>query len=307
MNITRHEIPYGSGSLTVRDYGGDGASVLLVHSPGFCALSWDQVAESLEGHVRALAIDLPGHGASTAAMRRPEDAWRSVVAVSRAMELSSPLLVGLSQGVHTCLAATIEARDTFAGVVALGGSCVRSQDGALDEIAFYTSPQFKEMLRHRFAFGFSVETEREAEDLIEHMAARLATDWRVVGFKGLRDEMRYSIRPDPMGGGWVNLPTPETIQTTLGLDPESRYFPSEELYRHIDVPVVIVQLADGLDQELSQRERDLAIANDLVSVRGLDAGEYPHYTRHHEVAAIIRETCTMLEHTPHSPTVAEAG
>ena len=81
MIIREHEVPYGLGTVVVRDYGGDGPDVLLVHAPGFCAAAWDNVAESLKGDVHAYAIDLPGHGRSTAPMRRATTPgslfWRS--------------------------------------------------------------------------------------------------------------------------------------------------------------------------------------------------------------------------------------
>lgn len=292
MNVTEHQIPYGTGTLAVRDYGGQGPAVILVHAAGFCALAWDQVAESLGGHVRAVALDLPGHGASTAPMRKASDAWQSIITTTEALDLSHPLLVGLSQGSHACLAATIAEPDMFAGVVTFGGACVRSEENAEDEISFYTSREFTDLLRQRFFFGVRGETRREANDLADHIVSRLAKDWRVIGFKGLREEILYSVRPHPEGG-WVNLPLPATILKMISFEPGDRYYPAEKLYRRVTVPVLIVQLSDGLDREHANRERDLAVENDFVTVRGLDAGDYPHYTRHHEVAAIILETCSV--------------
>ena len=290
MNVTEHQIPYGTGVLNVRDYGGQGPSVVFVHAAGFCALAWDQVAEALGGRVRAVALDLPGHGASTAPMRTAADAWRSIVAVTEALELTHPLLVGLSQGSHACLAATLTRPEMFAGVVTFGGACVRSVENAEDEIAFYTSHAFADLLQQRFFFGVRGETRREADTLVDHIVVRLAKDWRVIGFKGLREEILYSLRPHPEGG-WVNLPVPATILTMISFSPDDRFYPAETLYRRLTVPVLIVQLADGLDREHAGRERTLAVENDLVSVRGLDAGEYPHYTRHHEVAGIVLDAC----------------
>jgi len=290
VKVTEHEIPYGTGSLAVRDYGGQGPAVVLVHAPGFCAVAWDRVAEALGGQVRAVSLDLPGHGASTAPMRQAADAWESILTVTEALALTRPLLVSLGQGSHAALVATMVRPDGFAGVVTLGGACVRTEENTEDEISFYTSPEFAELLEQRFFFGVRGQTRREACQLIDHIVVRLAKDWRVIGFRGLRDELMYSIRPHPEGG-WVNLPLPETILTMISFDPGDRFYPAENLYRRVSVPVLIVQLADGLDREHARRERDLAIENDLVTVRSLDAGEYPHYTRHHEVAAIILETC----------------
>lgn len=289
--IREHEVSYRNGAVVVRDYGGTGPSVLLVHGPGFCAAAWDTVAASLGDDVHAYAIDLHGHGKSTSTPRTAVDSWGSVLAVVRELGLSAPLLVGLGLGSHACLAASLEAPGEIAGIVTLGGACVRTQESAEDDIAFYASSQFAEMLRTRFFFGFRGHSTKEAETLVDRMIARLGTDWRVVGFKGLREEVRYSIRPAPDGDGWVNMPLPSTITTMVSMKVGDRHFPDQSLYRRIDVPVLIVQLADGLDQEHARRERDLAVEHPPVSVRALDAGEYPHYTRHNEVAAIILDTC----------------
>lgn len=86
---------FAGGAVTVRDYGGKGRAVLLVHSLGCCSVAWDGVVEALAGQVHAYALDLPGHGASTVPVRRRDDARSSVVTVARSLELEAPLLVGV--------------------------------------------------------------------------------------------------------------------------------------------------------------------------------------------------------------------
>lgn len=290
--ITEHDVPYESGTVRVREYAGDGPAVIMIHGAGFCAPCWDPVVEHLDGRLHGYAIDLPGHGASTAKMRRASDAWRAVIAVTEHLGLASPLLAGLGQGSHAALCATIESRGSYAGVITFGGSCVRSRTSAEDDIAFYTSDQFKDVLARRFYFGSRGVGEEEARHLLDKMAARLPSDWRVIGFKGMLEEAKYSMRPfTGEEGGWINLPTPDTIITMLSVQVGDRLYPDESLYRHLDVPVLIVQLTEGLDQAHAERERQMARTNDLVDLRVLDAGEYPHYTRSDEMAHILLETC----------------
>ncbi|UQA93308.1 alpha/beta hydrolase [Streptomyces halobius] len=50
--------------LAVRDYGGDGPAVLLLHGAGRTLLDWDQVAPLLTERHRVFAMDLRGHGRS---------------------------------------------------------------------------------------------------------------------------------------------------------------------------------------------------------------------------------------------------
>lgn len=294
MSIQEHAIPYRDGHVVVREHPGEGPDVVLVHGPGFCAAAWDLVVETLGGAVHAYAIDLPGHGGSTASMRRPDDAWESVIEAVRHLDLPCPLLVGMGHGSQACVAASLEAGGLFAGIVALGGAYVRTTENALSEIEFYTSAQFRAQMRDRFFFGYRGRTDAEARTLIDHVVARLATDWRVVGFKGLREETAYSLRPHPDGDGWVNVPTPETITTMLSIPATHRYFPDERLLPRVDIPVEIVQLSNGLDAEHAGRERALAAQHEFITARALDAGDYPHYTRHKEVAAIVLEACGRM-------------
>ncbi len=50
--------------LHVRDHGGEGPALLLLHGAGRSHADWDSVAPHLLPHHRVLAVDLPGHGLS---------------------------------------------------------------------------------------------------------------------------------------------------------------------------------------------------------------------------------------------------
>jgi pimeloyl-ACP methyl ester carboxylesterase len=92
--------------LTVRDHGGAGTPVLLLHGLAGHSGEWDAVAEAL-GEYRVIALDQRGHGASE---RRPADVSRAayvadVTAVIDALGLHAPVLVGQSLGGHTAMLA----------------------------------------------------------------------------------------------------------------------------------------------------------------------------------------------------------
>ncbi|MGD3110612.1 alpha/beta fold hydrolase [Streptomyces sp. YGL11-2] len=51
--------------LNVRDHGGDGPPLVLLHGSGRSLADWDASAAALTASHRVLAVDLPGHGRST--------------------------------------------------------------------------------------------------------------------------------------------------------------------------------------------------------------------------------------------------
>lgn len=55
---------YANGSLRLRDYGGGGLPILLVHGLGGSAANWDAVGPRLSELGHAVAMDLPGFGLS---------------------------------------------------------------------------------------------------------------------------------------------------------------------------------------------------------------------------------------------------
>ncbi|HEY9366945.1 alpha/beta hydrolase [Streptomyces sp.] len=92
-------------ALAVRDGGGDGPPVVLLHGLAGHAGEWDATARLLRPRHRVVAVDQRGHGASD---RRPADVSRAayvgdVVAVLDALGIDRAVLVGQSLGGHTAL------------------------------------------------------------------------------------------------------------------------------------------------------------------------------------------------------------
>ncbi|MFK0292513.1 alpha/beta fold hydrolase [Streptomyces sp. NPDC090442] len=85
--------------LHVRDHGGDGPELVLLHGAGRSHADWDAVAAELTAGHRVLALDLPGHG------RSPEvSPWtmpavvHSIAETLAAHGVSAPVMVGTSLG-----------------------------------------------------------------------------------------------------------------------------------------------------------------------------------------------------------------
>jgi pimeloyl-ACP methyl ester carboxylesterase len=59
-------LPGRGVGLAVTDWGGAGPVALCAHANGFCGALWAMVAAELAGDVRVVAVDLRGHGRSSA-------------------------------------------------------------------------------------------------------------------------------------------------------------------------------------------------------------------------------------------------
>lgn len=90
MTVTDHEVP-----IAVRDSGGDGDPVLLLHGLGGTLDAWTQLR--LDGR-RTVAIDLRGHGRSGDGPWVWERVMDDVEAVVRHLDLGNPAVVGHSLG-----------------------------------------------------------------------------------------------------------------------------------------------------------------------------------------------------------------
>ena len=117
-------------SIAVRDLGGDGPTVLLLHGLAGSSRELQPTAEALSGY-RVLLVDQRGHGRST---RRPDDLSREafVEDVVAVMEEFAPgrrlTLVGQSMGAHTAFLTASARPDLVESLVMLEGHVAGSDD-----------------------------------------------------------------------------------------------------------------------------------------------------------------------------------
>jgi pimeloyl-ACP methyl ester carboxylesterase len=106
--------------------GGTGPTVLLLHGLSASATTWVEVIDPLRAAYRVVALDLPGHGGSTAPPRGAGMAWYAdaVAASFGALDTSNAVVVGHSFGAQLALRVAERHPDVVRALVLVGPSGV---------------------------------------------------------------------------------------------------------------------------------------------------------------------------------------
>jgi pimeloyl-ACP methyl ester carboxylesterase len=97
--MTELVVRHAGQDVAVRDLGGPGPDVMLLHGLGTNLASWDRVAALVRDRFRLVLVDLPGHGRSTVPEPHSFDGDLAAVdAVRGTLDLRSAAVVGHSYG-----------------------------------------------------------------------------------------------------------------------------------------------------------------------------------------------------------------
>jgi pimeloyl-ACP methyl ester carboxylesterase len=137
---TGRTAPGDGVTLHVRDWGGEGTPLVLLHGLASNARIWDGVAPRLvAAGLRAAAVDLRGHGGS----EQPDHGYdfatvcRDLEAALAALGVERPVLVGHSWGANVALQYAAERAGAVAGLVLVDGALrgVAERPGTTRELA----------------------------------------------------------------------------------------------------------------------------------------------------------------------------
>lgn len=163
--------------LAIDDGGQGGPPYLFVHSLGGRADFWSGVLEPLRRHVRAVAFDLRGHGASApapAAAHALGDFTDDVLQVADELHLRRFVLVGHSFGALVALAAAARVPRRVAGLVLVdaGGAMDALPPAALEEfLASVGGDQGRDFVRGTYEQNLERASAATRERVLASLAA----------------------------------------------------------------------------------------------------------------------------------------
>ena len=123
-------VPGDEVRLAVRDWGGVGRPIVLLHGLASSSRIFDLMAPALAGRCRVVAYDQRGHGGSG----KPSSGYgfdhlvSDAAAVIRALKLRRPVVCGHSWGASVALELAVARPRNVAGIVLIDGGFVRMRD-----------------------------------------------------------------------------------------------------------------------------------------------------------------------------------
>ncbi|BAL89926.1 hypothetical protein AMIS_47060 [Actinoplanes missouriensis 431] len=236
----------GGEALAALDHGGDGPPVLLVHGTGHNAASWTPIAERLTRDHRVVAVDLRGHGHSTANSVDAEQYWRDLGTVVTALGWDRPLLVGHSTGGYAVTAAVAAGLVEPAGICVVDGLVLDDREASTRTLEGTRAPQTAAQLRQAFGYGLRLDA-AQRDTWIGEQVAVTPTDWLNAGADPeLVRAVVSRAFGEPGGDGlFVRRPTLEEVMMTTTPAPDAVIFPSVDVYGRVRCPMTIILPEQG--------------------------------------------------------------
>ncbi|HAH05931.1 MAG TPA: alpha/beta hydrolase [Elusimicrobia bacterium] len=270
------------GPFAVRDFGGKGRALLLVHGTGHDLEVWTPLAERLKGAFRLAAFDLRGHGQTPLDSADPEQYWRDIGAVSAALGMERPLLAGHSTGGYAVTAFAADGGDC-SGIIVLDGFVLDGRKTPEEAHAWHLP---KEQLWGLFRYGWKASP-AELDAYVAEVCAKAPGDWLNDGLDAKLVAAFTRGAFLERDGAFLRRPSMEEIALVGAPDPGAKIYPSVDVYDRVRVPAGFVLAQRGL---YGNRREDLLKVVGAGSGRGfleLDCGHNVHMQKPEQVAEFI--------------------
>lgn len=245
-------------SIAVRDYGGDGPDIVLLHGWGGNVGSWEHIAPALASSFHVVAFDQRGHGQSSSAGSYAFSEWvADLELVLHETDARDPTLVGHSWGGRVALSYA-GSRGGCRGVVSVDGANTRMPTRDFD----------LEQERSRWAAdplatfsGSSADFERFLEQVSAQFSDQQWTTYEPMlrrRFVTIGTEVRHHISPEEL----VLLEQP-----IEGADP-----PVVDFYAGVECPVLLINARDADAAEKEATAVEVTRGHPRVTIVWLDGG-----------------------------------
>lgn len=277
------------GPFAAEDFGGCGPDLLLVHGTGHNLAVWAPLAECLRARFRVAAFDLRGHGQTPQDSRDPEQYWRDIGAVSAALGLRRPWLVGHSTGGYAVTAFAADGGDC-AGIVALDGFMLDPRQTPEERQAWHLP---REQLWDLFRYGWRA-TPAEVEAYVAQVCAQAPGDWLNAGVPveqvAAFTRRSFLAQGDGQGDGrLLRRPTMEEIARVSRPDPAAPIHPAVDLYERLTVPAGFVLATGGLYASRQAALEAVVARRADRRLRVLEANHNVHLQQPRAVAGFVIE------------------
>ena len=246
MTVTERRIPVPGGDLAVIDHGGSGPDVLLLHSSGHNAHTWADLAPLLARHAHVYALDLRGHGQSTAQVTDGSAQIRDdVLTVVAELGLRRPVIVGHEFGGLWAVAAAYE-HEELGGLVLIDSPVVDPTDAVRDLVSMIADPVVLDLLVERFGLGVSGPDAASLDEYADGYVERIRSDWlaRTFDADAARQLVLRGVLVAP-DGSWSRQPSIEAVKDLAAIPAHYPYYPGRELIETLDAPILVVTLSQG--------------------------------------------------------------
>lgn len=224
----------------------------MVHDLSNNAATLDALGMALAEFTHAYSYDQRAHGQTPAELSDRDELFADVGAVSDALGLRAPMLVGEGYGAWVVASAVLSGYVRASALILLSGSgFTLPRAESTVNLELLTEPTFIEMMAERFGWGVcGSEFDRVAH--IDDVLARGARDWLHAGVDtgARRRVVSRSIVSEP--GGFRHRPSLEQMRAAARLTDDMSPYPCAQSFAQLRVPVLLVEgheLVSGRDLE----------------------------------------------------------